>query len=249
MNWYADNEVRAYPLRGDDDGAIPQDILVDAFLQAPTTLGTALEIYSISVTPLVASVVFAINGEPVAYSTSSNTPDIVHRSLELSPIVAGVRGYFAWGSGVSRSALRVDGAYPLVDTALVGVPLSDDATLSLRGHPLTGRVRLIPGPGMRIESGVMDVRLEDTTVITTPVAIVRLAGDIRLLPLSPCEISAEASASPQPIRGINGVVPHPDTGDIDLVPLVVKRLESEPDITLESSPGGLIIRDYGEPCA
>jgi hypothetical protein len=251
MNWFDSNEVRAYPLVEVDDFAIPHDILVDAFLHAPAGLGDRAEIFSISVTDLVVSVVIAIAGVPVAFTTQANDAALVHTPIPLTPIVAGVSGHITWGTGITKTRLRVDGPYALVDAALVSFAADiTSPTLSLRGIGLPGRVSLVGGRGITISPREIDIRLEDLSVITTTAAVIELDPEFRLEPLSPCQISAEAEPLTPPIRVINGVRPDPMTGDIDLVALVVKTSTSEPDITLSSPQNGLIlITDDGEPCS
>jgi hypothetical protein len=135
MTWFDDNERKSYPLVGDDDGAVPHDILVDVMVYAPSSLGAHLELMSIAVTDLVVSVVFSIAGTPAAYATVANGEDLVQAPVQLEPIASGVSGFVVFGSGIRRHRLNVTGTYGVLDSAVV---LSDSApttpTLTVQGR-------------------------------------------------------------------------------------------------------------------
>ena len=251
MSWFDDNELINYPLVDLPENEIPADVFVDVFVHAPDGLGSRLEVFSVSLTPLVASVVISIDGVPVGFTTSVIDPSLVHTPQELTPIEPGVSGHITWGTGVLKHFLRVDGPLPLADNGLVSFPSDlEIPTAVLRGRDLNGIVQLRPGTGVTINAEDVVVLEEDgVTETEVTAAVIKLSADLALQPINPCEVSAEADLPAPPILSINGVRPDPTTGDIDLVGVVVKQLDSEPDITLDSPGDGVItITDHGRPC-
>ena len=250
MTWFDDNQTRAWPLVGDDDYAIAHDVLVDVMVHAPDSLGGQAAVTSISVTGLVVSVVISIDGTPAGYVTVPNTPDLVHAPQELQPIASGISGTVTFGDGVLERRLRVDGTYDLVDEALISFPVDlSTPTAVLRGTDLFGRVALEAGEGITITAEELRVRKEDLSIVTTTVAAIALDAESRLVPINPCEVSAEAGDLPTtPVREINGVPPD-GAGDIDLVALTIQRLPTDGTVSITATePGEMTFTDTAEPC-
>jgi len=122
--WYNANATRNYPL---DDGAttvddagvpLPADILLDAKLRFPATLGRYLYVGSVTVTRRLVSVVLmaseaAAEGPPESSSAGDATGDTPIATISLrtpvavgvphavEPLVAGVGGWIVFGAGAN----------------------------------------------------------------------------------------------------------------------------------------------------
>jgi hypothetical protein len=243
MTWYDDNERRAYPLTGDDDGAVPADIVVDILVHAPQGLGAALSVASVVVTSLVVSVVLAIDGAPVAYVTAENTEDLVQNAVPVAPIAAGVSGFVTFGSGIRRQRLNVTGTYGVLDSCLVSFPVSPSVpTLTVQGRSLFGRVVIEAGTDITITAE--DVVIDG--VGTRRAAVIRLAEAVRGEPVGAGFKSAEAALATSPVRLINGVPP-----PLQIQTVVIKELPTEAavDVVPDTVNHAVVFRDHGEPCA
>lgn len=250
MTWFDNNELISYPL-ADDSSGLDHDIIVDLLLHIPGGFGDVV-VSSISVTALVVSVVISSGSEVIAYITVENTPDIVHVPLDLEPVVSGVSGTITLGSGVSRRRLRLDGAFAVLPECVVVYPLgSSDPTATVHGIPLGGRISLVAGAGVEITAETMRVRLQDSSIVTTPVAKIGLIATNRLLALNPCEVSAEAEAlRTPPIREINGVLPDLN-GNLEVVAITIMKTPGEPVVSIVDSgvPGRIFLSDPGDTCS
>ena len=250
MSWYDENELIAFPLVGDDDFAIPPDVIADVLIHAPAALGGQAVVTSLSVTGIVVSIVISIGGSPAGFVTVENTPDLVQVPQEIQPVAAGVSGTVTFGSGITRHRLRVDGAYALVDASLIRFDVDlTNPTAILGGTDLFGRVALQAGDGYVVEPRELRIQKEDTSVVTVTAAVIGLAEGRRLEPLNPCEVSAEtAELQAPPVREVNGVSPDA-AGNIDVVALTVQLDPAEGVVTLTSPvTARSSSRTVGEPC-
>jgi hypothetical protein len=242
MTWFDDNERKAYPLTGDDDGAIPQDVLADLLIHAPNALGTSVAVTSVVVTSLVVSVVISISGTPAAYATIENSPDLAQTEVPLSAIVSGVSGFVVFGSGVQRQRLNVTGTYAVQDSCVVQFEASPTTpTLMVQGRELFGQVVLEAGADIEItaENVVID------GLGTKRAAVFRLAAGVRGEPVAAAYRSAEATLLTPPVRLINGCPP-----PLSLAVVTIRELPTEAVIGVAADPVNHAIRfvDSGAPC-
>ena len=246
MTWYDHNETIAYPLTGNDDNMIPQDVLVDCIVYAPASLGTQLIMRSISVTGLLVSVIFKIGTTDVAYVTLPTATLQTHLAIQLIPLAPGVSGFVAFGNGVNLHQLRVDGTYDLMPECLVSYQYdSVDVTLSAGGHPMTGLVSLTVGAGLKIVGTTLKIKREDSVIVDTPCALISITDPALLTdPIPESVLPAEGNPGVLPIASINGVFPD-DDGNIAFTLVNVLQLPSDPVITLV----GTELQDGGTPCA
>lgn len=243
MTWFDDNERKAYPLTGEDDGAIPQDVLVDVLVHAPVSLGTRLELTSMVVSRLIVSVVFSIAGTPVAYATVPNTDDLVQAETPLNAITAGVSGFVVLGSGIRRELLNVSGSYPVLDSCVIlfqSAPTTP--TLTVQGRELFGQVILEAGTDVTITAE--DVSIQG--VGTKRAAVFRLSSTVRGDPVGAAFRSAEADLATPAVRLINGCPP-----PLALAVVVIKELPTEASVTVTPDVPNHAIAfiDGGEPCS
>jgi hypothetical protein len=249
MTWYDNNEGIAYPLVGHDDLAIPHSVLVDAVVHAPAAYGSELIVQSISVTALVVSVVFAIDGTPAAYATVAQ-PAAVHEPIPLTPIRAGVSGFCVLGHGIERERLRVDGTYQLVAESLISYPGDvAAATLTSGGHALTGLVKLLAGSGLTVTPELLRIQMPDTTVVTVTCAVISAVDATLIDPVTPCHRAVDGSPLVSAISSINGVPPHPVTGAVDVLVIALRESTADPNVTMTTLLDQLVITDEGTPCA
>ncbi len=245
MTWYDDNAQKAYPLTGNDDFGVPPDILVDALVYAPEVLGTILTLRSISVTPLVCSVVLSIDGVDVAYATRLQAQMPEYATIQLTPLVAGVSGFVVFGEGIRLTALRVDGPYTFLPECLIRYPYdATNPTVTVGGHVITGLVKLQVGAGMSITRESLRIRKEDTSIVTTDCALVSIDDDRLKVDAIPAGMRpAEGSPDVPPIASIEGVEPDTD-GDIAIVIENILERPSDPIVAIT----GVTLTDGGQPC-
>lgn len=251
MTFYDNNQLIAFPLTGVDVDAIPSSVIVDTVIYAPSSLGTQLQLLSISVTDLVVSCVLGINGISVAYITQLQANTDIHVPYDVTPIVPGVVGFMTFGEGIRTERLRVDGTFPFMHESLISFVYNQSSpTLTAGGNPFFGMVTLEVGTGLTISGQTLTIRKEDSSIVTTPAALISiLTPSLYNDPIPPCLLPADANVVSPPIRSINGVAPT-TTGAIFLTLEVVKQLPAEPDID-QSVP--LFSRtiywlDHGQPC-
>jgi hypothetical protein len=251
VSFYSDNELIAYPLVGNDDYQIPQDLIVDCIVHAPSSLGTLLSVKSLSCTDLLVSVVLQIDGEACAYLTVPLTDVVLHQPVALTSIADGVSGFIAFGAGVHRSNLRVDGAYEMMPECLISYEFdTTNPTTDVLGHALRGLVKLDVGPNLLITATTLRIRKEDLSIVETPCALISVADEsIYDDPIPGCLRPAEGSPIVTPIRQINGVRPDCSTGDITLQFVNLREIPTDPGVTVVETAQGLTIQDEGEPCS
>lgn len=245
MSYYDDNELIAFPLMGTDDLGIPSNILVDALIHAPASLGTNLAIRSISVTGLVVSMIFTIDGVDVATITAVQPEP--QAMLEVTGLVDGVEGFVVLGYGILSQRLRVDGNYPLMPEALLSYQSSGATTLSANGHAMPGLVQLTAGVGLTVAARTLTMQTE-SGVVTALAAVVSITDEAILVdPVPPCLRSPDGTPKIQPLVGINDVVPD-CSGNIDLTIVNVREIPIDPGINVAVKPQGITLSDEGTPC-
>lgn len=248
MTLYDDNELRAFPLVGNDDLGIPPNVLVDVIVYAPASYGSTLTVASISVTGLVVSLVLAIDGQPAAYLTARTFDVEPHEPVDLTAILPGVSGFVAFGAGKDSQRLRLDGAYQLEPECLLSYPDHlGEATLQVGGHKLYGLVRLEAGDDVEITSQLLKIRREDTTVVEVLAGVISLAEPVGADPVPGCLRPAEGAAQVEPVCSINGVVPD-CAGDLTLQVVNVRETPDQPGLQAVPLPGRIELRDEGTPC-
>ncbi len=252
MTFYDDNQLRSYPLTGNDDGLLPADCVVDCLVHAVDALGKNLAIASFSSTPGLISVVLSIDGVHVAYATVPRSAFVPHTQVDLIPVVPGASGFIVFGNGLEREQFRVDGPYPLVDEALISYPGATVGgrvvTLETLGHELFGTVLLEGAGGLEVVGRTMRVKKEDGSIVTTPVALVRpVLPSLSRDPVSACWMAAEASLSPGGARSLNGVPPSL-TGQLEIQVVNIREVTSTPRLLLGSSGTSILLVDEGRPC-
>ncbi len=250
MSFYDDNELIAFPLVGIDDNSIPHDIIVDCVIHAPSSLGTVLAIRSISCTGLLVSLVLTIDGTDAAFITTPLVGLTIHQPVQVEGIADGVSGFVAFGAGVERTSLRVDGTYPLLPESLISYQFdSVQPTLAVGSYQLKGLVSLDVGPGLSLTSSVMRVRNEDATITTTTVGLVGVVDPSILNdPIPGCLRPAEGNPLVSPITSINGVAPD-CSGLLTIQVVNVLQTPADPEVAAVVGPMGLNLLDGGTPCA
>ncbi len=248
MSLYDDHELISFPLVGDDDYAIPEDVLVDLLVHAPGSYGDEAVISSISVTSMMVSLVVSIGGQPAAYVTAMIDNIVLHDPVDLVAIRPGVSGFVVFGAGVGRQRLRLDGTYRLMPECLIAYPdhLSQ-ATVVAGGHSLHGLVALRAGAGLSIEARTLVIRREDTSLVTTLAAVIGTDVTVGADPIPGCLRPAEGACVVAPIKSINGVVPD-CAGNLDLVIVNVRETPEQPGLQTVTGPGKIELLDEGTPC-
>ena len=210
MEWYNENELRAYPLyesstRVSSAGiALPDDIVVDLNLTVPRDISDSLYFSSIVVTPLLVAVAISRAGAGIA-AGAWKQPVSPYTPYALSPLVGVCSGHIVFGKGVSSQARFIG-----TDVVMAGL---DDRPV----HPVEGSVVLSVGRYMGQDSDVLSgvVRLLAGNNITIrwhdnklKVGLVDIA---RSTFVGPCDRRAVFdNCGYPPIRTINGVGPDTD---------------------------------------
>lgn len=277
MSFYDQNEQISFPLVGNDDNQIPEDLLVDCIVHAPSSLGSTLSILSISVTNLVVSLVLGIDGTPVAYLTSLKELLPIHQALPITGILPGVSGFIAFGEGVNRHLLRLDGVYEMEAGSLISfIYDTSTPTVTAGGHEFFGLVKLVGANGIKITGETLDIKvasgvlqttrsalfgttpfnglqfnvskLQGGSVVTT-VAAVFSADDPDMLndPIPGCLRAVDGTPQVQPITSINGVRPDCN-GELTIQIVNVQELSTSPTITADTVARGILLKDDGSPC-
>ncbi len=249
MTFYDDNQLKSFPLVGDGANDIPDDVVVDCIVHAPSMYGFTLQLLSISVTELIVSVVLGIDETPVAYVTVLQSDLETHRPLALIPIVPAVSGFVAFGEGVRSQRLRVDGVYPFLDTSYIAFEYDITfPTVQAGGHEWFGLVKLQAGTGLSITARELRIMREDDEVVNVTAALVGLADSALLSePLAQCIIPAEGPARVKPLLSINDVQPD-CSGGLTLEVVTVKQLPTVADVSRDNVALGIAIIDGGTPC-
>jgi hypothetical protein len=250
MSFYDDNELIAFPLVGIDNNLIPHDIIVDCVVHGPSSLGTTLALRSISVTDLLVSCVLTIGGTDAAFVTVPLDTLQIHSPIQIEAIQDGVSGFIAFGGGVERASLRVDGDYQFLPESLISYQFDAiTPTLAIGAHSLHGLVSLDVGTGLTISAANMRVRNEDTTITTTTVGLISVQDPgIFSDPIPGCLRPAEGNPLVSPITSINSVEPD-CSGALTLQIVSVLQLPTDPEVTTVAVPMGLSLRDSGVPCS
>ncbi len=183
--WYTTNTQRKYPLddtaTGIDDSGnmLPNNILADAAVRFPETLGNALYVGAVTVTANLVTVLLAAYRRTACGESSSSVAeesvgtavaavslplsDVVEdRAYPLEPLVDGVGGWLVFGEGIREAYLgkfsapeqsclapRAARPYPLFPVTSVG-------KLG-RSTSLKGLVSLLGGNDIKIEKGYRSI--------------------------------------------------------------------------------------------
>lgn len=258
--WYNKNELTAYPLDGsatkmsDSGELLPDDILVDAHIQFPDTLGQFLVLSSLTVSDSLVTATFAAataqaldDPEPVFVplcAVAVPKPFTLYRNYAVQPMAAGVAGWVVFGNGANvagtRSYLftrpkqstlcqRAAHRYPLPAVTSLG---RVSATQKLIGDVrIRGRGDLVVEAGQRqIADEAKDVIIVRLDTSVSADAMSRYAG--------PCGGRPETgTCNKVPIRALAGVTPDCD-GNINIIVRAVEEGSSStvPIITLNDVP-------------
>jgi hypothetical protein len=208
LDWYNENDFRAYPIREDSlkidvDGKLfPDDIISDIAVSVPRDLED-VHLSMVSITPTLVSVSVAASGSGILAVTLPRTDPYVPQVL--TPIVEDVSGFVVFGQGLDSITGPV--TYKFDETA---APLESRAVRVFDRIPVTS-IRRIGSSGdlqdiVNLEvSNNMRVRLEDNTIYLS------LAEDVREDFVGPCDAgSTLGGCGVPPIRAINGVTPNDD---------------------------------------
>lgn len=122
QNWLSGNELRAYPVneaasRSYNGSILPDDILVDANIWIPSTLGKRLYLSSVGLSPKLVSLTFCASDtdhlQPVpptpsfkpAASIHLVKPVVPYKNYPLTALTPGVGGWVSFGTGVLKDYL------------------------------------------------------------------------------------------------------------------------------------------------
>ncbi len=249
MTFYDNNELKSFPLVGAGTNDIPSDVLVDCVVHAPMSLGTTLQLLSISVTDLIASVVLGIDGAAVAYLTVLQADLETHRPIPISGIETAVSGFIAFGEGVRRQRIRIDGVFPFLSASLISFEYDNTfPTIQAGGHEWHGLIKLEAGNGLAITPSELRILREDDEIVTVTAAVISIVDTAALSePLAACTIPAEGPAKTKPLIAINDVQPDCD-GNLTIEVVTVKQLPTIAEVTNDNVANGVAIIDGGTPC-
>jgi hypothetical protein len=234
QNWYDLQEGRRYPLddlsTGIDDAGEPiaDDIIVDCHIRFPNTLGNCAYISAIHVSDnIVTAIVSAADAvdspavfKPIA-AISLAKPIETGVNQPLTPLVPGVAGWVAFGSGIGE---KFSGKYSSPIQTLITkrcarpyrpLPIPTLGKIAL-STALSGIVKILGRSPVVASYEITDV--EDAQV---PAIVFRLAsnlGDGNTLNDygGPCKKRPESGTCDQPgLQNINGVTPDCD-GNIQI---------------------------------
>lgn len=232
--WYNENECRAYPLDDvataiDDSGnAMPSDIIVDAFVRWPISLGTRAFVSTVTVSAkLITATILCYdeNNEgafiPLASVAAPRSKQGV--PIKLTAYQSGAAGWIVFGrcnilegnyvfSTPCQSALLPRVARPFKATAVSGVTVSGSSTV------LTGDVALQGYGDLSVTVEQVKVRREEDTVVNA--IVLQLAGQDLTSALlryrGPCGNRPESNTCRRTaIKTINGISTN-DDGEFDL---------------------------------
>jgi len=115
LNWYNLQTTRRYPL---DDTAVgeadeirdnlPNDILVDAHLRYPSTLGTYAYVQGITISPGIVTVLIGVSESPDAEgatiaAVTAVQPAAANTNYSVQALVPGVAGWITFGPGIETA--------------------------------------------------------------------------------------------------------------------------------------------------
>lgn len=211
MQWYNENEGRAYPLSElatlvDINGVtLPNDILVDLCVLVPP-IHQNVYVSSIRITPALVSIGISSDVSGLLVGTFTRDSVRPYAAYALTALVDNVSGHVTFGE--HRSVITED--YRFASVAASGLAtravhvvdtLPVNKLLKLYGNPnqsIRGLVRLVAGSGLAITQDPDD---SETILIT-------LNADLAQAFASPCTEVANADAcGAPPIRRINNICP------------------------------------------
>lgn len=234
QNWYDLQEGRRYPLDDlstgiDDSGApIADNIVVDCHIRFPNTLGNYAYITAIHVSENIVTVLISATDsanspavfKPIA-AVSLSKPIEIGVNQPLTPLVPGVAGWLAFGSGIGEN---FSGKYSAPIQTLITkrcarpyrpLPIPTLGKIAL-STALSGIVKILGRTPVVASYEMTDV--EGTQV---PAIVFRLVGNLGdNNPLDdyggPCKNRPESGTCRQPgLQNINGVTPDCD-GNIQI---------------------------------
>ena len=247
QNFYSRNSVRAYPLDDaathidDTGGRLPFDVLVDASIRFPSTLGQTLALSSLTVTPNVVTATFvaaadvatrsqlvsapaSLGFEPVAAVTVPQ-PVTPYVAYPIIPLAAGAAGWVVFGAGISetytgrfstlqQAALLPRCAAPLDPLPVTSLARSGAATI------MQGVVEWLPGQDLASRFGTVAIDGEGIGV-THPAIFLGLkpstSRDVFSTYAGTCGSRPESgTCSPPGIDMINTTYPDVD-GNLEIV--------------------------------
>lgn len=235
LNWYNLQATRRYPL---DDTAVgesdevrenlPNDILVDAHIRYPRTLGTYAYVQGVTVSAGIATVLIGVSASPQAEGTtiaavSVTQPVTQNINYELKPLHTGVAGWLVFGPGV---ATPFSGRYSTPTQTLISqrcarpyrpLPIPTLGKLGL-ATALSGEVTILGESPVEVVRNVVEI--DDKNVEALIFRLSQNDASLNYNPysffLGPCAQRPESGTCPKtPIETINGVSPDCD-GNINI---------------------------------
>lgn len=226
QNWYDLQEGRRYPLddlsTGRDDASEPiaDNILVDCHIRFPESLGTRAYVSAITVSANLVSVIISAAADenspagftPIA-AISLSKPLQIGTNHAVQPLVAGVAGWVAFGSGVGEN---FQGRYSAPIQTVISprcarpyrdLPIPTLGKINL-ATALSGVVKILGRTPVTATYEIVDVENEQV-----PAIVFRLTGDlVAYNPLKefggPCKGRPESGTCAKPgLQNINGVQP------------------------------------------
>jgi hypothetical protein len=188
QHWYNLNEAIDFPIDDrataiDDAGArLPSNILVDLSLRWPAEKGSRAFIGGVTVSANAVSVtILACQDEtstggfvPLAAVTVRKPVD-ESRQYAIVPLLSGVAGWIAFGSGVAENAANATARFSTPRQSLLAArtarpyrtPTVSGVRSSLSGTPLTGVVKLQAEPPLKLskQERVIEGKLRDCIVV------------------------------------------------------------------------------------
>lgn len=234
LNWYNLQATRRYPLddsaTGESDTgiALPNDILVDAHLRFPETLGTYAYVQGVTVSAGLVTILFGVSdnleveGATIA-AVSIPKPAAPNIHYPVQSLVGGVAGWVVLGAGIQNI---FTGRYPAPKQTLLAprcgrsyrpLPVIDMGKLNLN-TALSGEVRLEGSSPLEVVTRNISVGGKSTTAL-----VFRLSQTDASLSYNPlsyflgsCGQRPESDTCPKtPIETINGIAPDCD-GNINI---------------------------------
>lgn len=224
QNWYDLQAGRRYPLDDrstglDDSGEFIRDsILVDCHIRFPETLGATAFVQAITVSPTLVTVLIGVTDgtdTTTIAAISQPKPITTSKNYEVTPLVAGVAGWVAFGAGVeepfsgryatpAQSLLlsRCARAYRALPIPTIGKKNLDTA--------LSGIVNFAAVAPIVIEQKklVIQDRLVNVLEFSLSNTFTSIAGNPLQYFLSDCGVRPESGTCPKPpIETINNVTP------------------------------------------
>jgi hypothetical protein len=233
--WQNTNEERSFPLhdeatrQGTTGVVLPNDVLVDAKLRVPESLGQHVYVGSVGITPALVSISFvATHDDTFGGSSSSGAADTViaiatatrpvalYRNVSIEALQPGVGGWVTFGSGANE----LESFNALFDS-LVDSMLVPSAATFYRDRPVESLRR--DGGISRLQG---DVKLAGQTAVVSIRRVVRrVDGELKEMIAIGLDASAdiesllrrfsrpcngrpsEGTCEGQPLVAINGVPP------------------------------------------